>query len=435
MCKKTILPLAALFLTTLAIGQNDIENVVVETYYVSNANDATDTIGGGLVAGSRTYRVFLDLCDSCALRSIYGDVNHVLEIASTALFFNNRDRGETYGHVIPNNRLDENTVALDSWLAMGAASNQKFGVLKSEDPDGTILDANDGGSAQNGPLLVNADPDAGIPLTQQDGLVPLGGGSALPPGFNATGTTPDSIFSDSIAGAVFSSNDTRISCTTPGVKGPTVENKILIAQLTTAGELSFCLNIEVERADGTIIKYVCGDSVVMPDETVNGLLVYPPECGCTDPNFLEYDPNAGCDDGSCLTTILFGCLDTLACNFDPAANFNIPQLCCYGPDSCNGLDPNILCPGLGFDDEQRIVEWQLYPNPASDVLTIRAQGLSGQAKLVVLDALGRSVLESTVTPNGGEGRTDLAIDRLARGPYLLRMETEGAVWLRTFIAQ
>ncbi|MBK7083522.1 MAG: T9SS type A sorting domain-containing protein [Flavobacteriales bacterium] len=348
MCKRTILPLAAWFLTTLAIGQNDIENVVVETYYVSNANDATDTIGGGLVAGSRTYRVFLDLCDSCALRSIYGDVNHVLEIASTALFFNNRDRGETYGHVIPNNRLDENTVALDSWLAMGAASNQKFGVLKSEDPDGTILDANDGGSAQNGPLLVNADPDAGIPLTQQDGLVPLGGGSALPPGFNATGTTPDSIFSDSIAGAVFSSNDTRISCTTPGVKGPTVENKILIAQLTTAGELSFCLNIEVERADGTIIKYV---------------------------------------------------------------------------------------PGLGFDDEQRIVEWQLYPNPASAVLTIRAQGLSGQAKLVVLDALGRSVLESTVTPNGGEGRTDLAIDRLARGPYLLRMETEGAVWLRTFIAQ
>ncbi|MBK8340925.1 MAG: hypothetical protein IPK99_13415 [Flavobacteriales bacterium] len=54
MCIKTILPLAAFFIGTLAMGQNDIENVVVETYYISDANDATDTIGGGL-AGRLTH--------------------------------------------------------------------------------------------------------------------------------------------------------------------------------------------------------------------------------------------------------------------------------------------------------------------------------------------------------------------------------------------
>ena len=43
--------LTLLFLALIAglpaLSQNGIENVIVETYYISDANDATDTIGAG----------------------------------------------------------------------------------------------------------------------------------------------------------------------------------------------------------------------------------------------------------------------------------------------------------------------------------------------------------------------------------------------------
>ena len=38
-----------------------IKNVIVETYYISDANDASDTTGGKLEAGSIAYRVYIDL--------------------------------------------------------------------------------------------------------------------------------------------------------------------------------------------------------------------------------------------------------------------------------------------------------------------------------------------------------------------------------------
>ena len=39
--------------------------------------------------------------------------------------------------------------------------------------------------------------------------------------------------------------------------------------------------------------------------------------GCTDPLACNYDPLATCDDGSCLTA--YGCTDPLACNYDASA--------------------------------------------------------------------------------------------------------------------
>ena len=59
-----------------------LEKVIVETYYVSDSLDATDTTGGGLEAGSTTYRVYIDLAPNCKLQKIYGDANHALKLAS-----------------------------------------------------------------------------------------------------------------------------------------------------------------------------------------------------------------------------------------------------------------------------------------------------------------------------------------------------------------
>lgn len=406
-----------------ASAQNDIENVIVETYYISDANDATDETGGGLAAGSRTYRIFLDLCDSCALRSIYGDATHAMDISSTAVIFNNIDRGKTYGYQINNNALDQNTVALDSWLSLGAASNALFGVLKPDDPDGTILNTNDGGSANiPGGLLANADADAGVPLTQKDGLMP-GTSPTLPPNFIVQGITPDSIFKDSTLYQAFASSNTNITCSTPGVKGPTPDNRILIAQITTTGELSFHLNVQVEKPNGDVIRYVATDTLLTQGETPNGLLTYPPQCGCTDPNYLEYDPTAGCDDGSCATAIIFGCLDPAACNYSSFANFNVPALCCYGPDSCNGLDISLVCPTYAIT-EPATSAWALEigPNPVNDALWLWSdRSINEPSLLVITDRAGRVMQQEHIDHMDRARPVSIDVAALAPGVYVLQL--------------
>ncbi len=415
-----------------AMAQGAIENVVVEVYYVSDANDATDVTGGGLPAGSKTYRVYLDLCDGCSLRAVYGDANHEVRITSTEPFFNHADRGRTYGHLVQNGALDEGTTAIDSWLAFGAASNQKRAVLKVDDTDGSIVGGanNDGGSAMvPGGLLVNTDASAGSPLVELDGLVPLApGGTAAPPNFNVAGDDPATVFDNVTVSGSFTSFNMRMACSVPGVVGATTDNLVLVAQLTTLGELSFCLNVEVQQPNGSVTKYVCSDDVLLPDETANGLLVYPPQCGCTDPDFLEYDPNAGCDDGSCQTAIVFGCLDTLACNYDPTANFNVSQLCCYGPTNCNGLDVSLVCPTVGIDDrEQGHAPIIARPNPFSDAVFIDlGRPMSGGFTYALIDRTGRT-LRTGVAHIAGQDGWSIGLSDIASGVYLLRVDHQDEV--------
>lgn len=434
MSTRAILLLFAATAAVYLLAQGDLENVIVETYYISDANDATDTIGGGVVVGSRTYRVYVDLCDSCALRAVYGDASHPLVVGATAPFFNNLDRGRTYGHEVNNGALDENTVALDSWFSLGAGSNQKYGILKADDPDGSILGGNDGGSAMiPGGLLQNADPLAGAPLDSLDGLVPLNGGAALPPGFAVTGTSPDSLFKDSTSGSLFQTVDTRISCITPGVTGPTTANRILIGQFTTSGELSFCLNLEVQRASGSIIKYVCLDTLLQPGEVASGLLQYPPQCGCMDPDFLEYDPTAGCDDGSCSTPIVFGCLDSLACNYDPTANFPVTQLCCYGPDNCNGLDITIVCPDVSLADAlSGSADWSFHPNPVAGERLTLSWGDHRPERVRVLDGTGRVMLDRGLNASP-DGSIALDVASLPPGVYVVHLIQGGALYARLLV--
>ena len=422
-------------ISNFALAQNDIENVFVETYYLSDQNDGTDDIGGPLTPGSKTYRVYLDLCDDCSLRSIFGSPEHPLVIESSAPFFNNIDRGRTFGHEINNSALDENTVALDSWLSFGAATNQKFGLPKVDDPDGSIVGGsnNDGGSANiPGGLLVNGDPEAGVPLTEQDGLTTLEGVPALPPNFQVTGASPDAVFGAETTSGNFNNNDTRLLCSVPGVRGPDATNRILIAQLTTTGDLRFRINVDIQRGDGTVLRFVSGDSILLEGETAKGLLSYPPQCGCTDPAFLEYDPSAGCDDGSCQTAIVFGCLDTLACNYTSAANFNISELCCYGPNDCNGLDVSIICPEVGIEDLEDGRDTQLFPNPASEYIHISASVNTRIVSINVFDAMGRAVLKHLPSTNVN-GRIALELGDLVNGAYRCVILTSEGPTIRSFV--
>src|SRR5882762_5170611 len=78
---------------TLAHAQG-LENVTVEKYYVSNAADATGSVGA-LPAGSVTYRIYADLATGYKFQALYGVATHALKLTTTTTFFNNEDRGAT----------------------------------------------------------------------------------------------------------------------------------------------------------------------------------------------------------------------------------------------------------------------------------------------------------------------------------------------------
>jgi hypothetical protein len=158
------LTLGLLFALTggVSLAQNGLEGVIVEKYYVSNAADATGSIGA-LPAGSVTYRVFADLLPGYKFQALYGVAGHSLSLSTSTAFFNNEDRGNT-NPAIGSTFLKNNSVALDSWFSIGGAANGQMGILKSEDNGAANL-------ITGNTMLQNADPTAGIPLTTQDGII------------------------------------------------------------------------------------------------------------------------------------------------------------------------------------------------------------------------------------------------------------------------
>ena len=251
--KKSVL----LFLLALpsfqAFSQNGLENIIVETYYVTDDNDATVNADGGVLpVGSVTRRIYVDMLPGYKFQAAYGVPGHEMRIATTTLFFNNEDRGAitpTY----TKNQAKDNTVMLDTWVSVGGACTGNVGVLKTAD-DGVATNVNNDG------VLQNAHPAAGIPLTEQDGL--LAGTFITPTILGAEDQF--AMFdaqNDGTNGPVFSTSDASWA-SLGGSLGPNPEtNQVLIAQITTDGILSFELNIQIGTPEGGVERYVASNPI------------------------------------------------------------------------------------------------------------------------------------------------------------------------------
>ena len=260
--KKTLLCLSFLFTEFALYAQNGLENIIVEKYYISDANDTSVNADGGVLPiGSVTYRIYADMLPGYKFQAAYGvDMvplggapspgDHELRIATSTLFFNNEDRGST-APTFSKNQAQNNTVMLDSWLSAGAACTGNFGIMKDLDDGMNNAMNNDG-------VLQNNDPAAGIPLTVQDGFISVTG--RTPETMTPVGITTEIAMFDSqndgTNGPVFSTwNGSWASLN--GSMGPdTVDNKVLIAQITTDGIFSFELNIQVGTPSGGVENYV-----------------------------------------------------------------------------------------------------------------------------------------------------------------------------------
>jgi hypothetical protein len=449
--KKSFAFFVWLFIFTLPTGTESfgqLEKVIVEKYYVSDAKDSTDLDGGKLPEGSVTYRIYVDLKPGSKLLQVYGDNNHAIIFKSTKPFFNNID-GQTYAKDIKKSKYNQNTVALDTYLTLGQTASPlsgktNFGVLKHQDRDGSFIGGtnNDGGSASvNGGLLVNKDPSAGLELTKSDGMDTM---QAVPNNWSFFGlknfvTGIDStMFGSVVTKTNFSSRNMFLK--NSGVRGVNADsNQVLIAQLTTKGSLSFEINIEVEEPqNGTFVKvkYVANDSVLLSGEKISRYMKYPfpaPVCGCKDDSYVEFNGNLECADNAkfCKTKIVFGCNDPMACNYDASVTSPLPSLCCY-VGYCNGRDISLVCPKIRASN----FYVSFHPNPVENDLSLSViGGVETDIHIKIINANGTVVYDHTYTGSMHLLNQLIPLQSSPSGIYFMHVEYNGEVSRKLFIKQ
>lgn len=427
-------------LISLVDSSAQLENVFVEKYYISNSIDATNTTGGILPEGSVTYRVYIDLAKGSKIMKVYGEPNRPLRFAGSSTFYNHLDDGVSTAYTINKNRLKENLIALDSWITLGQVSRPNagaalFGVPKQDDTDGSVIGGpnNDGGSTEiSGGLITHDDPTAGIAIVEADGLI---SSSILPTNWFVAGLTDNQTGEDI---SVFASTTTPIfeseefSIQNSGVSGiDENKNLILIAQLTTKGDIEFKINIEIQNADGARVKYVHKDTLIQNNEIYSPLLSYPALCGCTDPNYIEYSTNFACPDiNKCKTLIKYGCRDSLACNYDPTANFNINSLCCY-IGFCNDYDITVVCPDLParkkYEDDYIFVE----PNLTMDFIKLK-HNLTINSTTIV-EIYNNSLQKVMTFPISNINEETFDVSHLNSGYYYIVVSGNGNIVRNKFV--
>ncbi len=270
-----------LFTTILSIclsatfAQNGLEEIIVEKYYVSEANDTiVNADGGVLPVGSVTYRIYADMLPGYKFQAAFGVPGHELRIETSTLFFNNEDRGAT-SPTYTKSQAANNTVMLDSWLSVGAACNGQIGVLKTDDDGASTVINADG-------VLQGTNVDAGIPLTQEDGMI-----AGTPEPVTIVGiNTEVAVFdnqNDGTNGPLFATSNGSWASLNGSTGADSLTNRVLIAQITTDGTFSFELNIQIGTPSGGVEQYVAqnptGAEIQIPSLVYNSLTSDIPKLG------------------------------------------------------------------------------------------------------------------------------------------------------------
>jgi hypothetical protein len=112
-------------------------------------------------------------------------------------------------------------------------------------------------------------------------------------------------------------------------------------------------------------------------------------------------------------------MDTMACNYDPNANVNIANLCCY-PGKCNNRDISIVCPALRGEN----FEFLVYPNPSSaDFYLDVFSGMANEAiKVEVFNTFGVKVFENEFAATAILTGEKLAFSNVEKGLYHIKIQ-------------
>lgn len=191
-----------------------------------------------------TYRIFADLADGYTLQMVFGSEHHPMRIESTSSFFNDTLHGERYADRVLSSELSTGFTALDSWITVGAASSAHAGVPLDRDDDGSVLHSKAYRKSE---------------LAKRDGLIAAEVKPVVDFRMNPG-------YLRNIKGSVLLCMNCAWSVL-GGISGPTAENMVLLAQITTAGELAYELNLQIGKPGGGFIRYVAKDPA--DDEVVH----------------------------------------------------------------------------------------------------------------------------------------------------------------------
>ena len=264
---KFLAVIIAVLLDFRGFTQDGLEGIVVEKFYVSTkADNAGKLYSGDLPEGSVTYRIYVDLKPGYRFQAAYGSPQHPLVIESTENFYNHLENGNIQPNIIPERTYKKNIALLDSWLSAGACAEGHLGILKEYDD--TISDKFIGfekgyfkGKKKSVPLyeLDGMKRSAVLPVPtffQMDFLSKVIG----------TTTSDKRIYSDNGAWAALGKGAVGADSLST--------NCVLIAQLTTVGELSFELNLLIGAPNGSSQKYVARNPITEESEWTHPELIF-----------------------------------------------------------------------------------------------------------------------------------------------------------------
>lgn len=427
--KKTIIFCCVLISSILSIGQG-LEGIVVERYYVSDQADSINS-DGILPVGSIAYRIYVDLAPDYKLLAVYGTPEHHLFLQTTTAFFNN----EFFGSMTPNfskGVLGFNSMMLDSWVSMGAACTGYCGVLKTEDDGiGTVMNMNG--------MMQNNDTLAGIPVSVQDGMIQATPATITMLGLdNALAVLNDV---SQVGNLVYVSDGVWASL--GGARGPLPSNRILIAQLTTDGVLSFELNIQIQDTL-TLAEYryvaqnPTGNEILYPGLIFSSNL--PPHVEITSPsnaaNFIMGDTvtieaSASDIDGSVDQVDFY--VDGNNIGSDTSSPFSYDYISTDGSHSiyCIAYDDQgdsavsaaiSINVTTGVEENDFPGQLLLYPNPFTDIIYLSLTPLQASDLTIRIIDLNGRLMHSTSMPVSVEGfNTEFDLSGQSPGIYFLEL--------------
>lgn len=236
-----------------------LEDIFVETYAVSPLpNKAGEML--------TTYRIYADLAEGYKLQMAYGDEQHRLKIATTTEFFNDTISGGKFGDRVNGDELRQWPAALDTWLTIGAASDMHSGVPKHLDLDGSVIPCPPYADFSIADMKKNASAKP-VSLATADGLVRDTARREVVDFRFASG------YLHNIRGGTLLTVDGAWALL-GGTKGTTPENMVLLAQISTTGDLTFQLNLQIAAPDGSVEKVV--HNAPGSGETWHPALSFPP---------------------------------------------------------------------------------------------------------------------------------------------------------------
>ncbi|MGB0422849.1 MAG: hypothetical protein ACPGED_00940, partial [Flavobacteriales bacterium] len=312
---------------------NDLLHVFNEVYYTD------DGTVEGYPEGATTYRIYANVNDAYVLSAGYALLNCTDAYIRSSTYFWNSELGGVVGSSL-NSAVYEifPSVQYDTYVTIGAEDNSMGSVILAS----TVPDD---------PFSGFANQPEGTNFEMEDGV------------WFATSDLPNGV--------------------------PDENGNVLVAQLTTTGEISYKLNFQLIRV-GSITPPVTFNSSECPNERYASDigLIYPLELcnlegacnyvdtqntdaidnsvceyescsGCTDEENCEYDPLATIDNGSC-NEFCLGCTNEEAVNHDPFADVDDGS-CLFGacqyPNANNyNLEADLVgieyCDLDGCSDEQ-----------------------------------------------------------------------------------